>query len=147
MVSGLRVIVGAVSVLCWAMSIHKIRDLHRDRGNRPLRALCVALWAITLALTVQPLAALIDRLSGVLDLGRVLGNCLTVASAAAAQGFLIYMTDVGPATVRRVRRRYAIAAIVVVAIAVLFARQHDAYAVTDPYVSDGRYYSRNPHPF
>lgn len=144
MVTLIRVIVAAVTATCWLMSIYKLRDLSRDPGNRSLRALCTALVAITLSLTIQPIAPHLDRVIGVLDVGRVVSNCLTLIAAGAAQGFLLYMTSQDDSIRRRVRRRYRATAICVVAIVVLFVTTPAPYQVSDPYVQAGDYYTANP---
>src|SRR4051794_11474923 len=69
--------VAAFTASGWVMVLAKLRDLARDRGNLVLRALCLALVAVTGALTVQRMAPLLDQLAGRLDFGRAMANCLT----------------------------------------------------------------------
>ncbi|RZU75293.1 hypothetical protein EV384_3825 [Micromonospora kangleipakensis] len=130
-----------VPLACWGMSLYKLRDLARDPGNRPLRALCVALWSITLALTVQPVGPWLDQRLGVLDVARLTGNCLTLVCVTAGQAFHLYMTGTDAATERRVRRRSVLLAIAVATMIVLFIRTPPAADLADPRVLSRAYYA------
>ncbi|PZG07777.1 hypothetical protein C1I95_30665, partial [Micromonospora craterilacus] len=105
MVSIVRGAMIVVTLVCWGMSLYKLRDLARDRGNLPLRALCLALLAITLSMTIQPFMPRIDQFLGVLDAARLISNCLSLLCATAAQAFLLYLTSDDAETRRSVRRR------------------------------------------
>ena len=142
----IKLTVALVTLTCWAMTLYKIRDLARDPRNPPLRSLWVAMATITLSLTVQPVAALLDRLVGVVDFGRVLSNVLTLVSAAAAQGFLLYMSDLSDRTTRKVRTQYAIMAAAVTAIVLLYALNPPPYHIDDPLVRSGAFYVNGTPP-
>ncbi|MBX7267142.1 hypothetical protein KIF24_14735 [Micromonospora sp. Llam7] len=140
MVSILRGAMIVVTLACWGMSLYKLRDLARDPGNRPLRALCLALLAITLSMTIQPFMPGIDRLLGVLDVARLISNSLSLLCATAAQAFLLYLTSDGVQTRRSVRRRGGALLVTVAAMAALSAVTPAAAGLDDPRVRDGEYY-------
>jgi hypothetical protein len=140
MVSLVRGAMLVVTLICWGMSLYKLRDLSRDPGNRPLRALCLALVAITLSLTIQPLMPAIDQLVGVVDFARVASNCLSLICATAAGAFLLYMTSSDTPTRRQVRRRITALGITVAVIVVLFVLTPPAASLSDPRVRNGEYY-------
>jgi hypothetical protein len=140
MVSLVRGAMLVVTLICWGMSLYKLRDLSRDPGNRPLRALCLALVAITLSLTIQPLAPAIDQYFGVVDLARVASNCLSLICATAAGAFLLYMTSSDTPTRRQVRRRVTTLGVTVAVIIALFILTPPAASLTDPRVRSGEYY-------
>ncbi|MEH0822718.1 MULTISPECIES: MAB_1171c family putative transporter [unclassified Micromonospora] len=140
MISLVRDLMIAVTLICWVMSLYKLRDLARNPRYRPLRALCLALVGITVSLTIQPFMPALDRALGVLDLARLTSNCLTLVSATAAQAFLLHMTGDDERTRRRVRRRTVALLVSVAAMAVLFALTPARAALDDPRVAGGRYY-------
>src|SRR5690348_4814406 len=123
------------------MSLYKLRDLLRDRNNRPLRCLWLALVTITLSLTMQPIAPRLDQLAGTVDVARIMSNCLTLVSATAAQVFLLYMTGDDEVIRRRVPRWMLTLAGCVVLLVALFLLTPSPYAVSDPYVRSGEYYA------
>lgn len=129
-----------VTLICWALTAYKLRDWRRDPRNPPLQALCIALATVTVSLSIQPASPQIDQLFGVLDLARVVSNCLTLASVTAAQAFLLYMTSSDRPVRRRVRRRVGALVVAVAAIVTLFVLTPATYRVTDPRVSSGEYY-------
>jgi hypothetical protein len=140
MVSLIRGAMLIVTLVCWCMSLYKLRDLTRDRCNRPLRALCLALVAITLSLTTQPVMPAIDQFVGVIDVTRLVSNCLTLISATAAQAFLLYMTGSDAPVRRQVRRRVVMLIVTLTAIVVLFVVTPPAASLSDPRVRSGEYY-------
>lgn len=140
MVSLIRGAMLVVTLICWCMSLYKLRDLARDPGNRPLRALCLALVAITLSLTTQPFTPGIDQFVGVIDFARVVSNCLTLVSATAAQAFLLYMTSSDAPVRRQVRRRVVALVVTLVGIVALFVVTPPAAGLSDPRVRSGAYY-------
>ncbi|MEV0811174.1 MAB_1171c family putative transporter, partial [Micromonospora sp. NPDC050200] len=140
MISLIRDLMIGVTLMCWVLSLYKLRDLARDPRNRPLRALCLALVGITVSLTLQPFMPALDRALGVLDLARVLSNCLTLVSATAAQAFLLHLTGDDERTRCRVRHRTVAQLASIAAIAVLFALAPARAALDDPRVASGRYY-------
>ena len=95
--AALRIFSAAITIVCWTLTLYKLYDLVRDRRNLSLRALWLAIMAITLAMTLQPLASTLDKAIGVLDVGRVTANCLTLVSAAGAKRFC----SISPHTTRR----------------------------------------------
>ncbi|MEV6814254.1 MAB_1171c family putative transporter [Micromonospora sp. NPDC051296] len=140
MVSIVRGAMIVVTLVCWGMSLYKLRDLARDRGNLPLRALCLALLAITLSMTIQPFMPRIDQFLGLLDAARLISNCLSLLCATAAQAFLLYMTSDDAETRRSVRRRSVALAVTVTAMVALFAVTPPATGLAEPRVRDGEYY-------
>ena len=136
----LGVIVALLTVICWGMALYKLSHLIRDPASRPLRALCLALCAITGSLTAQRLARWLDQLAGALDFGRVTANCLTLLAAAGGQAFLLYLTSADEPVRRRVRRLAAGTATCIAAVIALYAITPPRYPVTDPYVRSGAYY-------
>ncbi|MGC4806133.1 MAB_1171c family putative transporter [Micromonospora sp. DT233] len=145
MVSLVRGAMVVVTLICWGMSLYKLRDLARDRGNRPLRALCLALIAITLSLTLQPVMPRIDQFVGVPDVARLASNCLSLVCVTAAQAFLLYMTNGDASTRRRVRRQLTALGVTVAAMIVLFLRTPPAVSLSDPRVRTGEYYGEPFH--
>lgn len=140
MVSLFRDTMLVVTLICWCMSLYKLRDLARDPANPPLRALCLALVTITVALTVQPFTPTIDQFVGVVDFARVVANCLTLISATAAQAFLLYMTSSDTPVRRQVRRRVIALLATLTAIVILFIATPPAASLSDPRVRGGEYY-------
>ncbi|MGN9808145.1 MAB_1171c family putative transporter [Micromonospora sp. BQ11] len=135
----------AVTLICWGMSLYKLRDLAGDRGNRPLRALCLALIAITISMTLQPLMPKVDQLVGVPDVARLTSNCLSLVCATAAQAFLLYMTSGDVSTRRRVRRRTVALALTITVMIVLFVAIPSEVSLADPRVRSGEYYGEPFH--
>ncbi|MEU7753702.1 MAB_1171c family putative transporter [Micromonospora sp. NPDC049171] len=146
MVSLARGIMIAVTLICWGMSLYKLRDLARDRGNRPLRALCLALIAITISMTLQPLMPKIDQLFGIPDITRLTSNCLSLMCATAAQAFLLYMTSGDVSTQRRVRRRTIALALTITVMIVMFVVTLSDGSRSDPRVRPAEYYGEPSHP-
>jgi hypothetical protein len=139
------VIVGAVVALtCWVMTLIKLRDLVRDPGNHPLRYLTLTLAALTLSMTVQPLAQWLDQQTGVLDVGRVAANSLVLVGIVAAQSMLMLMTGAGATVRRRIRREWLVMLSAVALILVIFVVTPARYSVSDPYVVSHAYYWQTP---
>ncbi|WP_210864656.1 MAB_1171c family putative transporter [Micromonospora sp. C97] len=136
----------AVTLVCWGMSLYKLRDLARDRDNRPLRALCLALIAITISMTIQPLMSKIDELSGIPDVTRLLSNCLSLVCATAAQAFLLYMTSRDVSNRRRVRRRTIALALTIAVMIVMFVATLLDGSRSDPRVRATEYDGGPSHP-
>jgi uncharacterized protein DUF6545 len=147
MADAIRVTEGAITAVCWAMSIYKTRDLILGRRTPALLALCVAIVTITIALSTQPLADRIDRAVGVLDVTRISANSLTLVSAAAAQAFLILVTGTTRATLRQVRWRVLLMVGCVTTMIIMFVATPGRYRIDDPFVRSGAYYTNNPHPY
>ncbi|WP_433528061.1 MAB_1171c family putative transporter [Micromonospora sp. CA-263727] len=140
MVSVVRGAMIVVLLVCWGLSLYKLRDLARDRGNLSLRVLCLALLTITVSMTIQPFMPMIDQFLGVLDAARLISNCLTLLCTTAAQAFLLYMTSDDAGTRRSVRRRSVALAVTVATMVALFAVTPPAAGLSDPRVRDGEYY-------
>lgn len=150
MVSVVRGAMLMVTLICWIMSIYKLRDLVRAEQaarrsgagmpNRSLRSLCIALVAITFSLTVQPLMPDLDRFFGVVDLARLASNSATLACGTAAQAFLLYLASTDATVRRQVHRRWIALAATVLLMVALFAITPPATDVTDPRVESGEYY-------
>ncbi|MEU4472419.1 MAB_1171c family putative transporter [Micromonospora sp. NPDC023888] len=135
-----------VTLICWGMSLYKLRDLARDRGNRPLRALCLALIAITISMTLQPLMPKIDQLFGIPDVTRLMSNCLSLVCVTAAQAFLLYMTSRDVSTRRRVRRRTIALALTIAVMIMMFVATPSDVSPSDPRVRTDEYYGEPFHP-
>jgi hypothetical protein len=133
-----------VTLICWILVIYKLRDLSRDPGNRPLRALSLALVAITLSLTIQPIAPWIDQILGLPDLARFMSNCLSLTCATAAQAFLLYMTSDDNVVRRQVRHRWGALGVTVAVMIALLILVPPPVAISDPQVLSREYY---PHPY
>lgn len=142
--SSLTVAINVVALACWLMSVYKVRDLVRDRSNKSLRALWFALIAITAALSAELYATEIDQLIGRAGSTRAIYDCLTLASAASAQAFLLYMTAEDTNARRRVRRRAITMLLCATTIAALFLLIPAPYPVTDPRFRSGSYYDTEP---
>ncbi len=145
MVSLARGTMIAVTLICWGLSLYKLRDLARDRGNRPLRALCLALIAITISMTLQPLMPKIDQLVGIPDVTRLTSNCLSLVCATAAQAFLLYMTSSDVSTRRRVRRQSIALALTITVMIIMFVATPSDVSLSDPRVRTGEYYGEPFH--
>ncbi len=139
------VIAGAfVALACWVLTAAKLRDVLRDPHNRRLRYLTVTLVAVSLAMTLQPLAQWLDHTSRVLDLGRVTGNLFSIGAAGFAQVVLLHMARPEDAVRRQVRHRLLLMVVVAAVVAVLFLVTPPAYDVSDPYVTSHAYYYDTP---
>ncbi|WP_444951000.1 MAB_1171c family putative transporter [Micromonospora ureilytica] len=136
----------AVTLICWGMSLYKLRDLARDRGNRPLRALCLALIAITISMTLEPLKPKIDQLFGIADVTRLMSNCLSLVCATAAQAFLLYMSSRDVSTRRRVRRQTIALAFTIAVMITMFVATLSDGSRTDPRVRADEHYGEPSHP-
>jgi hypothetical protein len=97
--------IAAVALACWVMTGYKLRHLLRDRKNRALRYLCLTLASLSLSLSLNPFDPALDRIFGSRDAGMVIGNCLVVIAAGAAQAVLMYLPGAGAEVHRRVRNR------------------------------------------
>jgi hypothetical protein len=141
------VVAGAfVALACWVLTVVKVRDMIRDPANRSLRYLTATLAALSASMTFQPLAQWLDHTTGVLDLGRVAGNCCAIAGAGCAQIVLLRLAY--PEAAGRPRARVRLIAMTVsVAVAVgLFLVTPAAYSVDDPFVVSHAYYYDTPSP-
>lgn len=136
-----------VLAIVWPCALYKLVDLTRNPQSRPLRALALTLITISTALALQPFNIELDRAIGILDFTRTVSNSITLASACAAQAFLLYMTGVTPASIRSVRYRMAITACAVVAILISFAVTPPTAEMNDPAVLSGAYYIHNPQTY
>jgi len=137
--NSMRLITATVTLICWILTVYKARDLVRDPRNASLRALWLAIAAITLAMTIQPIAHRIDAAVGVLDAGRVTANCLTLLSGAGAQACLLYLTEDEDGARPKVRRRYTFVLAGILALVGLFVIAPKPYEPTDSYVMSGQY--------
>jgi len=97
--------IGAVALACWVMTGYKLRHLVRDPRNPALRYLCLTLACLSLSLSLDPFDAALDRIVGTKDVGMLIGNCLVVIAAGAAQAVLMYLPSTGDDVRRRVRNR------------------------------------------
>lgn len=140
----IRGLLAALAAGGWVMSAVKLRSLHRDPSNLALRYLCVAQVALTLAVTLQPMAARVDRTLGILDVGRVTSNCLTLVAAATGLAFGVHASS--PAHTARpfVRRQLTVMWICLAAIVTLAAWHRPPYGVSDPRVASGVHYDATP---
>lgn len=134
-----EVVTASLAFTCWVMTVVKVRDLIRRPADRALRYLCVVLMSITLALTLQPVAWKLDQWTAVLDLGRVLANCLTLAAVAAGRAMLVTVASPDESA-RRARRPLYWALVWVAAIVGLLVVMPPAYDLADPYVRSREYY-------
>jgi hypothetical protein len=134
----------ALAIGGWAVSASKLRSLRRDPSNLALRHLCIAQLALTLAVTLQPMAASVDRTLGILDLSRVTANCLTLLAATSGLAFGVHASS--PAHTARpfVRRQLAAMWICLAAIVTLAAWHRPPYGVSDPHVASGAHYDATP---
>ncbi|MEV4210188.1 MAB_1171c family putative transporter [Micromonospora sp. NPDC049662] len=146
MLSLARGIMIAVTLICWGMSLYKLRDLARDRSNRPLRALCLALITITVSMTLQPLMPTVDQLFGIPDITRLTSNCLSLVCATAAQAFLLYMTSGDISTQRRVRRLTITLALTIAVMIIMFVVTPTEVSPSNPRVRANDYSGEPFHP-
>ncbi|MFI9560322.1 MAB_1171c family putative transporter [Nonomuraea endophytica] len=135
-----------VAFACWVMTAIKIMHLVHQPRNRPLSFMCLTQTAITLALTVQPLAPQLDRALGVLGLSRALGNCLTLIAVAAGHALIVLLTTQDEPALRQVRRDLTLAAASVAAIVAVFPLAPAPYDLADHYVRSIAYYNATPTP-
>jgi len=140
-IRGLLVVLAAGG---WVVSASKLRNLRRDPSNLGLRYLCVAQVALTLAITLQPIAVAVDRTLGIVDISRVTANCLTLVAAACGLAFGIHTTT--PAAVARpfLRRQMIALGLCHVAIVALAVGHRPPYGVSDPRVTSGTHYQATP---
>jgi hypothetical protein len=118
----------------------------RDPANRSLRYLTATLAALSASMTFQPLAQWLDHTTGILDLGRVAGNCCAIVGAGCAQIVLLRLAY-PEADVRTRARVRLIAMTVSVAVAAgLFLITPARYSVDDPFVVSHAYYYDTPSP-
>jgi Family of unknown function (DUF6545) len=135
-----------IALVCWVMAGYKVRDLIRDPGNRPLRYLSLALVAVALSITVQPICQWLDQTVGVLDVGRVVSNGLALTAAGVGQLVLLHMTRTDDAVHRTVRRRITALLVALAVMVVLFLLTPARYSLSDPYVLSHAYYAATPTP-
>ncbi|MFI6396042.1 MAB_1171c family putative transporter [Nonomuraea sp. NPDC050540] len=136
----------AVALACWVMTAIKIAHLVHRLRDRPLIFMCLTQTAITLALTVQPIAPQLDQALGVLGVSRALGNCLALVAVAAGHALIILLTAQDPAALRQVRHDLALAAASVAAIVAVFPLAPAPYDLADHYVRSIAYYTATPTP-
>ncbi|MFC4011362.1 MAB_1171c family putative transporter [Nonomuraea purpurea] len=111
-----------IGVICWIVLAVKTADLLRNPGNRGLRSLVGVCLGMSVALTVglPPIYALIDRLTHVPNLGKLLQHLATIGACCAISVMLVRLENDRPGAGARVRRRIVFAGAVAVAMAVLF---------------------------
>ncbi|MGH3379473.1 MAG: MAB_1171c family putative transporter [Actinoallomurus sp.] len=113
---------------------YKARDLRGNSTSPTLRAFCVTLLSLGLALLVlaPSLRPALDGLLGVPHLTRGLGNGLTLTAACAIQTVLAHFTRAPVAPPPRTRLRVAILLLAITAMAILLlpAKAPDAAAIS-----------------
>lgn len=117
---------GIPPALLWAAVVGKLPALRQHPDNPALRAYWLALLALAMAVTaiLPPVQLAFDRATGVANLARLLGHGLALATACAAQAFLLY-SNYPQATARpRVQRRVwtLVASLVLMGTLFLLAR-------------------------
>ncbi len=92
-------------LLLWAVAVYKLPNLRRNPGDTGLRVYWLTIAALALALTVlvPGVYLTIDRLSGIPNLARLLGNGLGLVTCWSVQAFLAYLSK--PADQARVEIR------------------------------------------
>jgi hypothetical protein len=103
-------------LICLGTCAVKVRDAVQHPERPALRALCVMLGVVGLAfvVTAPPVTPWISGVFGVPNSGRLLGNTLTLISAAALQAMMLYVAH--RPEVARPRLRLRLIALVVVVI-------------------------------
>jgi hypothetical protein len=104
---GRLLLYGTPLAILWAGVVGKLPALRQQPDNRALRAYWLSLLALALAVTVllPPVHLALDATTGVANIARLLGHGLALASACAAQAFLLYSSYPEAAARPRVRRR------------------------------------------
>ncbi len=97
-------------VLLWSAVAYKLPALRRNPKDPALRAYWLTLVSFAFALTVllAPVYLVIDRLSGVPNIARLLANGLGLVTSLAVQAFLLYLSE-SEAVARRAVRRLSLA--------------------------------------
>lgn len=119
----------ALTLICWVISLYKLRDLARNTANMPQRLLVLAQLAITLALTIRRVDPQLDHLLAMPGVTETAAICLTLLFTAGVQGCLLYLASSATVEVhRRVRRRFlgTAGAIALVLTFYVLARPHDS---------------------
>ncbi|MBV9278925.1 MAG: hypothetical protein JOZ41_02480 [Chloroflexi bacterium] len=93
--------------LVWATLLYMLPGLLRQPEDRAQRACCSTLFCFALGMTVliPPITAWLDRLTGVANLARLLGNGLGLVAAWQAQTFMAHLNQ--PEERVRARVRWA----------------------------------------
>jgi hypothetical protein len=81
-------------LLLWAATLYKLAALRRNPGDPGLRAYWLTVVSLALALTVlvPSVYQAIDRLTGIPNLARLLGNGLGLVTCCSVQAFLAYLS-------------------------------------------------------
>ncbi|GAA1801899.1 hypothetical protein GCM10009682_24720 [Luedemannella flava] len=143
---GVLLVAGAsTALLSIALAAVKLWDLVRHRHDPRRRLLWVTVAMGALAVSLQPVAARVDRLLGLLDVCRLVGNVLAIAIVATGHAFLLHALDSRATTCRRMRTQYLIMLVCATVLIVSYALTPQPYGVDDPFVRDGGYYA-SVHP-
>src|SRR5918911_1359867 len=83
------------AVLAWTAVVYKLPDFRHNVRNSTIRAFWLSLLFLALALTVlvPSVAHGIDRLTGVANLSRLLGNSTVLIAAWGVQAFVFLHLD------------------------------------------------------
>jgi len=83
------------AVLAWTALAYKLPAFRRNRQDPSVRAFALSLFFLALALTVllPPVALWIDRVAGLANLSRLLGNSVVLIAAWAVQLFVFRTLD------------------------------------------------------
>lgn len=125
--NALMVVYAVVMVWVWVGVAFRIRDLMRDPGNRPLRALLHVVSSFGLVLALIVLAPVVDSIHGVEGLTSTIWHVLACWAAAQYGVFLLHSSYPPEQARPRVRRRliaFGVAATVMV-LAWLLAGERD----------------------
>jgi hypothetical protein len=111
------------ALLLWAAAAFRLPAVRCHPADLALRAYWLALVSLAAALTVllAPIAVALDRLLGIPNLARLLGNGLALASSLSVQAFLLLLNFDRAVALRKIRTRSWWLAAALVAMTVLFA--------------------------
>lgn len=128
----------AIASACVVVLAVKLWKLHRDPGDRALRAQCLMLGALAASVGIQPFVAALDRLIGVQKIGGFAGELAVTVAAGAGQVFLIRVRE--PGADARCRWSYRLLAATLVVLAVVFV-----LGAPDPYTARGETHGTAGH--
>lgn len=111
----------APAALIWAAVVYRLPALYRNPRNPAVRAYCLILVSLALALTLvaPPVYLAVDRAAGIPNLATLLKHSLALVSAWMVQTFLLHVNYPGAAR-HRVRTRGLVLAGALALMTVLF---------------------------
>jgi hypothetical protein len=112
----------SAAVLAWIAFAYKLPALRRHPRDSLLRAFCATVFLMGLAIPMfnAPVNGVLDRLTGLTSIGKLLGDVLVVGSGCGVLAFLAYLSRAPERARRSVQVYAALALVTALAMSILF---------------------------